>query len=123
MIKLTVVLATLLLLTGVAFATGDCSLYEFHYTWLDDPEISGTWCVELCFYSGYYYGFCDLTTGDLELFFDSMKKQALFSNNYDVNGYLKFHGDNLFSFTGIEDCDGYRYEIRGHKVEECVIPK
>ena len=125
MVKLTVLLATLLLLAGVAFAGTPCDSYEFRYTDLDNPGSSGTWCVELCFnyeeQSGAFLGFCDMgVPGNLVLFFDSMKKQALMYNPVTV-GYLKFHGDRLFIFTGIEDCDGTRYEIRGHKVDECIF--
>jgi hypothetical protein len=123
MVKLTVLLATLLLLAGVAFAGSSCDDYEFDYKDLDNPENSGTWCVELCFNYGSstFTGFCDAdVTGNLVLFFDSMKKQALWYAP-DALGYLKFHGDRLFIFNGIELCGSTRYEIRGHKVDACIF--
>jgi hypothetical protein len=128
MVKLTVLMAFLLLLTGVAFAGSNCHDYEFDWTDLDNPGMSGTWCVELCFnygdQSGNFSGFCE-ADGNLVLFFDAMNKQALFyatsTSIYPNVGYLKFHGDWLHVFTGIMFCDiGYRYEVRGHKVDECT---
>jgi hypothetical protein len=124
MVKLAVLLATLFLLTGVAFAQGVCDYYEYTYTGLDDPFETGMSCTQLCFNYGEPYGMYTLFCGyygNLTLFFDSMNKEALaYSINNDV-GYLKFHGDRLYIFNGIFYCGsgGYRYEVRGHKVESC----
>lgn len=124
MVRLIVLFATLLLLTGVSFANGDCYYYEYVYTNLDREE-TDTWCAELCFNSGTYSEFCE--SGNMILFFDSMKKQALlYSTNttppYQEVGYLKFHGDQLHVFTGIFYCTGAfqeRFFVRGHKVDYC----
>ena len=126
MVKLTVLMAFLLLLTGVAFAGSNCHDYEFDWTDLDNPEMSGTYCVELCFnygdQSGNFSGFCE-ADGNLVLFFDSMKKQALwYSTSTPSVGFLKFHGSKLHVFNGITYCvNGMesRFEVRGHKVDSC----
>jgi hypothetical protein len=121
-VKLVVLLATLLLLTGVAFAEPPCAYYEYSYTGLDNPD-TGITCTELCFNygesNGQYSSFCEYY-GSLALFFDSMNKEALaYSINNDV-GYLKFHGDRLYIFNGIFSCGGgSRFEVRGHKVDSC----
>jgi hypothetical protein len=124
-----VLFATLFLLTGVAFAQVDCSLYEFTWTDLDNGK-TGEWCAEICFGSGTYSGFCE-ESGSLVFFVDPMQDQALFyatstSSPNPPLGYLKFHGDDRHRdyrtvFNGIEYCDGYRYKIRGHKVDGCAI--
>jgi hypothetical protein len=129
MIKFTVLFATLLLLTGFAFAGGDCHYYEYTYTGLDIPD-ADTYCVELCFsygdHSGTHSGFC--FPGNLALFFDSMNKQALLYYPGDAGGvevgYLKFHGSpSLNVFTGILYCNtsfADRYTVRGHIVDHCT---
>ena len=125
MVKLTVLMATLLLLTGVAFANGGpCYYYEYVWTDLNPPFTSDTSCTELCFnygdHTGTYSNFCG--SGDLVLFFDPMNKQALLyaTGIYPEVGYIKFHGDSLHVFTGIEYCEyNGRFQIRGHKVDGC----
>jgi hypothetical protein len=114
------------MLTSVALAEPPCDYYAVDYKNLDNPsDTYDDWCVELCFnygdYSGTYVNSCG--NGNLVLFFDSMNKTALMYSTiteYSEAGYLKFHGDRLYIFTGIIDCgEGYRYEVRGHKSDEC----
>ena len=122
MVKLTVLLTTLLLLTGVAFAN-DCYCYEFIFTFLDGPPGPNSGPVRICFNGynvgeiyGLTYNFCD-PPDPLFMFFDSMREQALASHTSPPNvAYLKFHGDNQHSVTGIVSGDG-RYSFRGHKTD------
>ena len=113
MVKVAVLFATLLLLTGVAFAA-DC--YEYCYaitnTEVDNPTNTYTDCA--------VFQFCDDNSGsagsvDMSLFFDSMKDQGLFYDSSCV-GYLKFHGDDLYIFTGIGFCSGTRWMYKGHQM-------
>jgi hypothetical protein len=124
MLKLTVLLTTLLLLTGVSFAEPQCDCYEVTYTNLDDPtqvppEPSS---VRIC-YSGYPVGTVEGLCSQppyqdpLFMFFDSMNEQALTSRESCV-AYLKFHGDDQYVLTGLTFGGVYRYTIRGHKVDE-----
>jgi hypothetical protein len=130
MLRLAILMATLLLLAGVAFAINgeDCYYYETFYINLDNPsETENDYCWQLCFKhgepSGNYSPFC-MGDGDLVLFFDSMNEKALLyttSINGEEVGYLKFHGDRLFIFNGIISCgEGNRYEVKGHRVNECT---
>jgi len=123
MVKLAVLFATLLLVTGVAFAGGGCYYYEFSYTGLDDPTNSGQDCAYLCFdgnNSGTFEGFCE--SGDLSLFLDFLNPTLLlYSGDLNVEvGYLTFHGSWLNVFNGIIYCSpGGRYTVHGHKVDNC----
>jgi hypothetical protein len=130
MVKFVVLIATLLLLTGVSPAINgeDCYYYETFYINLDNPsDTANDYCWQLCFKqgepSGTYASFC--WSGDLVLFFDSMNEKALLyypggAGAVEV-GFLKFHGDRLFIFNGIISCgEGYRYEVKGHRVNECT---
>jgi hypothetical protein len=122
MVKLAVLLATLFLLTGFAFAYFD-ACYEVTVTDLDDPTHTHTGCIAL--------GFLDDNTGaiaspfgtTMALFFDSMNKEALGYHYLDPAcvGYFKFHGDNLFVIKGIGYCEGERHNIKGHQVD-CSNP-
>jgi hypothetical protein len=81
--------------------TENCYYYEYTYTSLDNPEDSGPSCTELCFNygdnSGTFAGLCN-SFGNLVLFFDSMKKQALwYSTSTPSLGFLKFHGVGCMS--------------------------
>jgi hypothetical protein len=122
MVKLAVLFATLLLLTGVSFAA-ECYdyCYEATTTDLDDPTHTHTGCIGL--------KFCDDNTGEMmspfgtnmSLFFDSMKDQVL---GYDLSdpscvGYFKFHGDDLHILKGIGYCEGERHNIKGSRVDCC----
>ena len=124
MAKLIVLLATLLLLTGVAFAVNGehCSCYAITLTYLENPENNGTIPVYICFDSDNVGTISDLCHGsDLYMFFDSMNEQALtsLSNAGFCAAYLKFHGDNQYVVTGIIVNDTGRATFRGHKVESC----
>jgi hypothetical protein len=132
MVKLAVLLATLLLLTGVAFAIPPCECYELSYNFLDDPGlivIQVPWLIKICFdgdNEGTIYGLCSYICdpGDpFFLFFDSMNEQAL---TYHTNlgtcvAYLKFHGDdqhviNIISY--IESISSaYRMTFRALKTD------
>jgi hypothetical protein len=120
MVKLAVLFATLLLLTGVSFAA-DCDdyCYEVTTTDLDDPTHTHTGCIALQFCddnTGYIYG--PFGT-NMSLFFDSMKDQVLGYDPLEPScvGYFKFHGDNLFILKGIGYCKGERHEIKGHQID------
>jgi hypothetical protein len=131
MVRLLVLLAALLLLTGVAFAQGICFDYAFSCTNLDSPEESAIdcGCVELCFdYGGpfgHFVGFC--ADGNLVTFFNQMNKEVLLYypgvDGVEV-GRLKFHGSPWLNvFNGIIYCsDTGRWEVKGHKVDECIPP-
>ena len=125
LVQLAVLLATLLLLTGVAFAPPMCwpFCYEMTATDLDDPTNTHTGCIRL--------DLCENNTGfingpfgtNMSLFFDSMRKQALGYDDSDPScvGYFKFHGDDLYVITGIGFCEGERHQIRGHQSACCAI--
>ena len=72
MVKLTVLLATLLLLTGISFAD-DCRCYSVTCTNLENGMVISDHPVQMCFnyenQEGTYEGFCN-TAGNMELFFD-----------------------------------------------------
>jgi hypothetical protein len=123
-IKLGVLFATLLLLTGVAFATNGehCSCYAITLTYLENPENNELIPVYICFDSDNVGTISDLCHGsDLYMFFDSMNEQALtyLSNAGFCAAYLKFHGDDQYVVTGIIVNDLGRATFRGHKVESC----
>ena len=122
MLKLTVLFATLLLLTGVSFAQEyPCeACYEVTATDLDDPTNTHTGCVQLDFCAGTMnspFG------TNMSLFFDSMRKQALGYDPSDPScvGYFKFHGDDLYIIKGIGYCEGERHTIRGHQSACCAV--
>jgi hypothetical protein len=128
MVKLAVLLATLLLVTGVASADW-CDCYEVTCKNLDHPDMDPiTHNVNFCFEpedptSDYnnFGGLCN-DEGYMALFFDSMSMQALaFSSESNPLAYLKFHGDGPFVVGGIVYCYGDRWTIRGHVVDyDCV---
>jgi hypothetical protein len=121
-VKLTFLIAALLLLPGVAFAA-DCYCYEITFTFLDDPLPSSPGPVKICFNGdnvgdiyGLTYNLC-APPDPLFMFFDSMNEQALASHPSPPNtAYLKFHGDNQYCVTGIVIGDG-RYSFRGYKTD------
>jgi hypothetical protein len=127
MVKLAVLLATLLLLTTVAFAQSFdyFACYEITYTNLDNPDDKETIFAGFIFdfeaNEGYFEGICG-ESGNLSLFFDSMRKQALAYSIYGSVAYLKFHGDWLNIVTGIAYCNGNsRYEFKGHQSDKCIL--
>ena len=123
MVRLTVLMATLLLLAGVALADW-CECYEINMTSLTEP-VSGTFYSEICFdYDnvGRVTYFCTPpghSGPPLYMFFDSMKKEAItYTDEFgSCIVYFKFHGDNNHVVTGIESHDGYRSKFRGHQVD------
>ena len=121
-VKMAVLLAALLLLTGVAFAD-DC--YEVTCTNLDNGEKLTHYVKIWPDYSeneGRFDGFCG-EAGDMVTFYDAMKLQALaFSTENNPLAYLKFHGDYFHVVTGIVYCNGTRWDIRGHIVDYELCP-
>ncbi len=123
MVKLAVLFATLLLLTGVSFASV-CGTYCYQVTAtdLDDPTNIETGCIRL--------DLCENNTGfiygpfgtNMSLFFDSMSDQALGYDDSDPScvGYFKFHGDDLHILKGIGYCEGERHNIKGRRVDCCT---
>jgi hypothetical protein len=120
MVKLAVLFATLLLLTGAAFAQSfNCNCYEVTLTDLDGSPDTWTEFVEICFDDD-NVGHTDLCgESELYMFFDSMREQALtyHSNAGVCVAYLKFHGDDQYVVTGIVFGEG-RATFRGHKTDE-----
>jgi hypothetical protein len=124
MVKLAVLMATLLLVAGVALAEW-CECYEINYTSLDGVGGSGTFGSVICFdydNKGNANYFCTppCTSGPpLYMFFDSMNKEAIMYTDAfgQCTVYFKFHGDDNYAVTGITDSAGYRYEFRGHQVD------
>jgi hypothetical protein len=123
MVKLAAVMATLLLLSGVAFAQAyECDCYDITATKVDDPSVKENFFEVVCIDYAEVKGF---TCGPapnmvLSLFFDSMKDQGL---GYTDNcwKYFKTHGDDHNVVTGISYCYGNRYTFWGHKtdIENC----
>jgi hypothetical protein len=119
-LKLTVLLAALLLLSGVGFAgsIGNCNCYEFVWTNLEN-NISTPYCCEyICLdeanNTGQWGGM------DLSLFFDYMRKQALGydSDPLTCTAYFKFHGDDYSVVNGIHKCSNSpRLAFRGVKTD------
>jgi hypothetical protein len=129
-VKLTVLFAALLLVTGVAFAW--CNCFEVRCTNLDHPDMKPIiHNVEFCLDPEYptsqsnsFAGLCN-DDGAMVLFFDAMKLQALaFSTENNPLAYLKFHGDWPSVVNGIVFCYGDRWSMRGHVVDpdECRPP-
>jgi hypothetical protein len=89
---------------------------------LDTGSVVADHLVVLCFdigeNDGSFTGLCN-AEGQMSLFFDSMKKEALAYSETNPYGYLKFHGDHLYVVQGIGYCAGDRWELRGHKLESC----
>ena len=117
MVKLAVLLATLLLLTGVAFAIDGgiyCECYKIDYTGLDSIY-TGFQYYQICLN---YEGHSGNSEGCyLSLFFDGLSKQVLASCPGCVASF-KFHGHNNNVLTGIEYCEtGGRFTMWGHIVD------
>ena len=118
-LKLAVLLAVLLLLTGVSSAqpAGYCTCYEITATNLDDSSLNDHGFMELCLdyenKSGTIENLC--SSMDLSLFFGPLGIQALGYGKGCV-GFFKFHGSDKNVVT-IIFYDGYRYTIWGHKTD------
>jgi hypothetical protein len=120
MVKLAVLIATLLLLTGGAFADGiqDCKCYKVTYDELDYPWDYGTEDTLLCFnYENNTGSFGNLCGGggSLSLFFDDPVQALVYTvSQSPVVGYLKFHDMRLTVLNGILYCPGAsRYNLWG----------
>jgi len=120
MIKIAILLATLLLVTGIAFAgsIGSCSCYEAVWTDLDDNTSTPYCCEYICINEGNNTG--QWGGMDLYLFFDSMNKKVLgYSSNGDIcTAYWKYHGDDYSIINGIHKCsNSHRLAFRGVKTD------
>jgi hypothetical protein len=123
MLKLAVLLAALLLLTGVAFAVdgmGFCDCYKITCTDLDHPLVI-THYAQLCFdpedSEGLFEGLCNEEV-DMSLFFGLIKQALAFSP--DVTAHLSFHGSwPLNVVDGDVHCYGDRWRLVGHVMETC----
>jgi hypothetical protein len=124
MVKLAVLFATLLLVTGVASADW-CSCYEITCTNLDIDMVIADHPVVICGDPNgdnefYFNGLCN-NTGTTITFFDSMKDQMLVYDSSGNVGYLKFHGDEGHVVKGIGYCSGFRWNLRGREAEDSSI--
>ena len=124
MVKLAVLLATLLLVTGVAYADW-CGCYEITCTDLDSDTVVANHPVVICYdpwgdNEFYFNGLCN-SEGTTISFFDAMKDQLLVYDGSGNLGYLKFHGDYQHVVKGIGYCAGHRWELKGHEVEDSSI--
>ena len=110
-VKFTVLSATLLLLTGIAFAQGDCECYKVNFTDLDNPAGGKTVYEEICLdyaNNAGVFGMCDLSL------FPGLITQGLVYGCPCV-AYFKFHGYDNNVITGEAHCDmGDRYTFWGH---------
>ena len=127
MVKMAVLFATLLLITGVAFAQSwDCNCYEITATEVDNPGHTHTATIEICLEAGNESGYTCFPDGliSLSLFFEPtfLNKKILAyvtaQNSLGICvGSFKFHGSNKNVITGIGYCDGDQWTIWGHKTE------
>jgi hypothetical protein len=137
-VKLAVLLTTLLLLSGAAFAEAECECYTINATDLDNPEDSCTRDVQICFDFGSHKGiftspkyvpFPKTVFMPLNMYLDAMNRKMSGSLALFDAVSLKFHGDwmhvvtgelsstNLSKFCGY---NGYhRYALHGHRAEMC----
>ena len=120
MVKLAVLLAALLLLTGVAFADW-CSCYDITYTQVDDPTIVNTAPAEVCLDFGARTG--SICSGSnmvpLSLFFKPLGIHVLQYGGVGCVGSFKFHGENLNVISGDSYCPGYggQLTVWGHRTD------
>jgi hypothetical protein len=123
MVMMAVLMATLLLLNGVALACySNNYCYEVVATNVDDPEDTETLFARLSYdcVSGIIQIPTPPLSGNMSVFFDSMNEQALGFGQGEAEGcvgYFKFHGDDQYVITGIGYCDGRRWNLRGHRVD------
>ena len=129
MVKLAVLFATFLLLTGVSFAD-DCDCYEVTATEVGSPTHTHSESVEVCLDYGNKTGkVCapDPYGLDLSLFFQPLGLQILAFNEGAV-GSFKFHGshNNVVTGIGYFGPENTRWTLWGHKTEGpcpvCKIP-
>ena len=131
MVKLAVLFATLLLLTGVSFAI-ECNFnecYEITATEVDNPSHTHTGFVMICLDYDAKAGEAGSPIGsiNLSLFFQPLGLKILAypggtpSPLGDCVGAFKFHGSDNNVITGIGFCDEDRWTIWGHRTEGCAI--
>ena len=115
-VKLVVLCATLLLLTGMAFADGGtyCACYKIDYFGLD-LVYTGTQYYPICLNYEEHSG----TSDGCDLFlFDGLSNQVLATCPGCV-AYFKFHGQDNNVLSGMEYCGGTggRFILWGHKTD------
>jgi hypothetical protein len=116
-VKLAILCATLLLLTGIASAYNGCNCYELTCTDLDNHLVI-THYVEFCYDTetneGPFAGLCgDL--GDMSWFFGVINQALAFNGYTGTTAYLTFHGTPpLNVVTGDVYCFGDRWKVWGH---------
>jgi hypothetical protein len=124
-VKLAVLFATLLLLSGIAFAfIGNCACYKFTFTDLVDPARSATGYVEICLdYENNTgtYGECDISL------FPGLITQGLIGAPCACVQFFKFHGSDNNVITGDYQCrfgDESKGTAWGHITDEsnCTPP-
>jgi hypothetical protein len=144
MLKFLIILVTLLIVTGAAFAAPtsplcnnayNCECYEVTATDVDNAAHSWTRVVEICIDSENQCGWLDYPYDDghqlyLSLFFDGLQTKITGSaSNFDAAS-LKFHGDDLYVLTGDLYCysgnafcnpSGHRFKLHGHKLYGCTV--
>ena len=122
-VKLAVLFAMLLLLTGVSFA-GGCPCYEVTATEVDDPTHTHTAFAGICFDTN-ESGHVNSLFGpiNLSLLFEPLGLQILAYPGGTSSplgacvGAFKFHGSDDNVITGIGYCDGDRWTLWGHKTD------
>jgi hypothetical protein len=120
-VKLAVLFATWLLLSGIAFAfIGNCACYKVNFTSLDNPANTETDYEALCLdyedNTGEFFG-CDVSL------FPGLITQGLAGGGCPCVGFFKFHGSDNNVITGDWYC-GERATFWGHitDLEHCNIP-
>jgi hypothetical protein len=126
MIRLGVLFAGLLLLTGVAFAADDfielCGCYEITATDAHDSSIQETFVASVCLNYETNTGLACTEFGgaELSLFPGSILKVLAYGDS--CVGSFKFHGSDKNVITGIGHCFDEDWRLWGHKINEmCPI--
>jgi len=111
-VKLAVLFATLLLITGVAFAQEDCECYKITLTSLDNPPNTENAYEEICLDYENNTGAFETCNSAL---FPGLITQGLVYDPTCCKGYFKFHGNDNNVVTGEFICMGTgRYTFWGH---------
>jgi hypothetical protein len=122
MVKLGVLFAALLLLTGVAFAEDDmievCGCYEITATEAHDSSFQETFLATVCLDYETNTGVACTPFGgaDLSLFPGSIFKVLAYGDS--CVGAFKFHGSDKNVLTGIGHCFDEDWMLWGHKTNK-----
>jgi len=130
-VKLEVLVAALLLLTGVASAASDpvefyCRCYEITATEAHDSSFQDTFLATVCLNYETNTGFVCTEFGPAHLsFFPGVVDKVLAFGDSCV-GAFKFHGSDNNVLTGIGHCFDEDWTLWGHKTDGmcpiCMIP-